>query len=1048
MVQKKTKKILLGASIFVLLCITSILIIVWALGENDPEWVNPWGGDLNDWGHDVGIDSEDNVFVVGDTANYGEGEEDVVLINFDKEGKEIWKKTWGGTEFDNGWGMTLDSDDNIYITGWTKSFGKGNEDIILLKYSNAGGLKLNTTWGYTGSDIGHEIAVDSEGNIFVVGSTRGDNNETYSNTVLIKFNNTGFQQWNTSWGFEYTEVARGIAIDSSDNIYVVGYGWSYENSVYSYYIILLKYSNNGNLLWDIEWGENSYNNYGYDVIIDSNDNIYVTGMYSDEMVLIKFDSNGNEIWYKTKSGTGVGIALDSEENVYIVGDKYDSYGSNYDIILYKFDSEGTEIMYNTWENNGIEHGENIAIDSDDKSYIIGTIQPSDEEPTDMILIKNLPPHIDEGIFILIAALILIIPLSAFTYFIVIKPYRSKLKSVRQRVITDFPKDLTSTLTSDEIVLFQSNGLINKRVEKIKKRGYGIFCAGIIAFFFFFVLWLWADSLIKEGITFSFSLALIFPILVTIVIFPLLFKKMSQISKQNQYFVVTNKKIGIYTYSYEEKTEWINSIKLSNIRGLVFKKRKWDERGDYGTIEIFEEEEREEEDTSYFILKNVPKFRSFQIILESILNEYGNIKERWERAKKNPNYLLPFKIEVSSKKLEEIALTQKKYTKISILFPLITFIVAVILSFGSIYGGIWFYFVFLMTIIMGPYLAISVPLLTVRDKKKMKRRSSSKNSSLTINNDSIIFSDGNSIKNILIDKNITISYLKINKPSNTLIKWNDNIDAISIKKTYDSSVEFNFGPIEKFPEIYEYCFIYLIVKKAEKGLLKSKDELIKEKTIKTVLSTEKGEKPERLEKDHLSKKTLTSLESIPRTDERTLPFQNYLNPNEEILLYFKPQIKYTKKVITIFVGVIGFVLSIVFMVFSFSSPYGMIFFIIPLLIMVVFMMCCIVSLFIFPGTKIHKNSSFLFTNQKILAKYANRFIFTRYNNIQSITKAGIKLKKYDIHIYLKRAIEESPFLNKYAIFISTVEIDHYLYDQIKGLNDKFGQELNDFMRFKS
>ncbi|MFX0071310.1 MAG: hypothetical protein ACFFAO_09490 [Candidatus Hermodarchaeota archaeon] len=45
-----------------------------------------------------------------------------------------WHRTWGGTDDDYGWGVAVNSSDNVYLSGYTESFGEGYEDMVLVKY--------------------------------------------------------------------------------------------------------------------------------------------------------------------------------------------------------------------------------------------------------------------------------------------------------------------------------------------------------------------------------------------------------------------------------------------------------------------------------------------------------------------------------------------------------------------------------------------------------------------------------------------------------------------------------------------------------------------------------------------------------------------------------------------------------------------------------------------------------------------------------------------------------------------------------------------------
>jgi len=58
----------------------------------------------------------------------------MVLVKYDSSGVLQWNRTWGGSNWDEGNGVVVDSSDNVYLAGFTESFGAGNFDMVLVKY--------------------------------------------------------------------------------------------------------------------------------------------------------------------------------------------------------------------------------------------------------------------------------------------------------------------------------------------------------------------------------------------------------------------------------------------------------------------------------------------------------------------------------------------------------------------------------------------------------------------------------------------------------------------------------------------------------------------------------------------------------------------------------------------------------------------------------------------------------------------------------------------------------------------------------------------------
>ncbi|TFF88654.1 MAG: hypothetical protein EU549_02600, partial [Promethearchaeota archaeon] len=84
-------------------------------------------------------------------------------------------------------------------------------------------------------------------------------------------------------------------MDSEGNLYIIG---GKNDDLDSYDLSLIKFDNLGNFLWNRSWGQSGSGEFVSDIIIDSADNIYLTGWTSmtgvlgmEDTFLIKYISN-------------------------------------------------------------------------------------------------------------------------------------------------------------------------------------------------------------------------------------------------------------------------------------------------------------------------------------------------------------------------------------------------------------------------------------------------------------------------------------------------------------------------------------------------------------------------------------------------------------------------------------------------------------------------------------------------------------------------------------------------------------------------------------
>jgi len=136
--------------------------------EGALEWANASGGVYLDQGRDICIDNAGNCFVTGlfsGNAHFGEfniesyGMSDIFITKFNQDGEVSWARSAGGNQNDYGYGITVDHNQNLVITGIFTNHalfgdilleGWGSTDIFTAK------IKNNTSgiaYGYFPFDI-------------------------------------------------------------------------------------------------------------------------------------------------------------------------------------------------------------------------------------------------------------------------------------------------------------------------------------------------------------------------------------------------------------------------------------------------------------------------------------------------------------------------------------------------------------------------------------------------------------------------------------------------------------------------------------------------------------------------------------------------------------------------------------------------------------------------------------------------------------------------------------------------------------------------------
>ena len=310
-------------------------------------WIATLGGASGDYGYGMAVDSSGNVYVTGGISSQGAGNEDVLIAKYDTSGTLLWQRVLGGASSDYGLGIAVDSSGNVYVTGYTQSQGAGSGDVLIAKYNTSGTIQWQRTLGGANIDYGYGIAVDSSGNVYVTGNTASQGAGSLD-VLIAKYNTSGTIQWQRVLGGASSDVGNGIAVDSSGNVYIIGS--TFSQGAGNGDVLIAKYNTSGTIQWQRTLGGAS-SDYGYGIAVDSSGNVYVTGSTFSQgaggrdVLIAKYDTSGTIQWQRTLGGAssdgGYGIAVDSFGNVYVTGYTPSQGAGSDDVLIAKLPGDGS-----------------------------------------------------------------------------------------------------------------------------------------------------------------------------------------------------------------------------------------------------------------------------------------------------------------------------------------------------------------------------------------------------------------------------------------------------------------------------------------------------------------------------------------------------------------------------------------------------------------------------------------------------------------------------------------------------------------------------------
>jgi hypothetical protein len=233
--------IMVGASDPTGMGIFDVLLIKTDRAGNQ-DWTQTFGGNSADYGTCVQQTSDGGYIIVGDTYSFGAGSRDIWLIKTDESGNEHWTNTFGGSDSDRGNCVRQTLDDGFIITGYTKSFGAGDDDVWLIKTNNSGNIDWTNTFGGSNSDGGECVQQTFDGGYIIVGYTESFGAGS-SDMWLVKTNSNGETLWTKTIGGEDYDWGRCVQQTNDYGYIIVGEDYSFFAGEYNIRLIKIESEN-------------------------------------------------------------------------------------------------------------------------------------------------------------------------------------------------------------------------------------------------------------------------------------------------------------------------------------------------------------------------------------------------------------------------------------------------------------------------------------------------------------------------------------------------------------------------------------------------------------------------------------------------------------------------------------------------------------------------------------------------------------------------------------------------------------------------------------
>ena len=198
-------------------------------------WSKTFGGTDADAGAGC-LEIHDGRYIfTGYTASNGTGMFDGWLVKTDREGNELWSKTFGGSGNDLLYAVDETTEGGYVLFGSTTSFGSGSNDVWILQTDSTGKELSSRTYGGTGQDVAYSGQFTGDGGVIAAGSTSVGSGLT--DIFILRIDAVGVQQWLRFYGGAYNDFAESVCQTHDGGFIVAGRTFSYGAGSYDAWLI-------------------------------------------------------------------------------------------------------------------------------------------------------------------------------------------------------------------------------------------------------------------------------------------------------------------------------------------------------------------------------------------------------------------------------------------------------------------------------------------------------------------------------------------------------------------------------------------------------------------------------------------------------------------------------------------------------------------------------------------------------------------------------------------------------------------------------------------
>ena len=164
-------------------------------------WCRSYSGNGNVAFNTVKPTADNGYITAGWSDIPGSGGRDILLVKTDSIGNLLWSKSYGGTDYDVGYGIYQASDQGYIIAGTTSSFGNLPGDAYIIKTDSSGNILWNKIYDIPNvAVVITSLGSTTDGGFVFTGITDTSGAPVDHNAFMAKIDSAGNLLWSYSYG--------------------------------------------------------------------------------------------------------------------------------------------------------------------------------------------------------------------------------------------------------------------------------------------------------------------------------------------------------------------------------------------------------------------------------------------------------------------------------------------------------------------------------------------------------------------------------------------------------------------------------------------------------------------------------------------------------------------------------------------------------------------------------------------------------------------------------------------------------------------------------